>query len=525
MASRQPLRIALVLADPDDPPAWVVRLVEDIADDGALLLCAIVGPDPPRRRAKPNRLFQTLQRLEVAFAAKRPPVDTYFYQDRIATLPRMLRDAESRLASCKPDVILDLSGNHGLTVPAAVARHGVWFTDATSTIPGAAGLKPLLEESAISPINLFRRTAQQPVPALIAAAAVDGKFIAARNEWFLAEKSVALILRELRRCERDGKPRSGREGALFVAPGVPSHTELLRYCARLAEKLVQRGFEAIAQRLRMRPGMFHLRVEQEQSLTLFAPQLGKKTRPDDNSYYADPFLVERDGESWCLFERYDYAARRGSIWAGRLEADRIVEMRSAIDPGYHLSFPFPIEHGGELFVMPEACTNKRLEVWRCVNFPDEWELHATALEGTMIADSALAEIDGEWWIFANIATDPFGDVSSELHLYRTSGPDLAHVEPHRLNPVVFDSRMARNAGRIHRVGDKLFRPAQDNSHGTYGYGLQIMRIDAVGAEEYREHSARHVVPDFDSGVIGIHHIDRLGDRVIYDVRERLGGVA
>ncbi|QPC99129.1 glucosamine inositolphosphorylceramide transferase family protein [Qipengyuania soli] len=466
-----------------------------------------------------------LQRVETAIAARRPPANLDEWHENLNTVPHVASGDEVSLARTKPEVLLDLAGDYGLTVPASAATHGVWFTDATCTIPGAAGLRPLLEGSPVSTINLFRRTSQQPVPSQISSAAVDGKFLAARNTWFLEEKSVALILRELRRCARDRKPGQGREGALFVSPAAPSAREFIRYLSGVMAAVVGRATDELAQRLRLRPGMFHLRIEREGSLLRFAPEDGEATRPDDNSYYADPFLLERDGEKWCLFERYDYAERHGSIWAGRLEDDRVVEIRSAIDPGYHLSFPVPIEHGGELFVMPESCAMRRLEIWRCVSFPDQWELHATALEDSMIADSALLELDGDWWIFANMASDPFGDVSSELHLYRTSGPDLAWVEPHRLNPVVFDSRMARNAGRIHRIGDALYRPAQDNSHGTYGYGLRIMKIETVGRDEYRERSTRHVLPDFDPGVIGIHHVDRLGDQVIFDVRERMGGAA
>lgn len=525
MATDRPLRIALILLNPDEPPGWVARLAQEIARDDALRLCALVTPGQKRRRVRTNRAFSLLQRAEVALTARRPPVDVAAFHMLVSHLPRLQSHDEADLTACKVDILLDLSGDFGLSVATSAAAHGVWFTDATSTIAGAAGLKPLLGQEAVSVINLFRRTAHQGVPAQIAAAAVDGKFIAARNSWFLEEKSVALILRELRRCARDGQPGKGCEGVAFVVPAAPSYAELLRYLAQMLGKLLARGFEAVAERLRMRPGMFHLRVEQEESLILFAPEMGQKTRPADNSFYADPFLVQHAGTDWCLFERYDYAERRGAIWAGQLKGDQVVGMRRAIDPGYHLSFPFPIEHEGELFVMPESCAMRRLEVWRCVVFPDQWELHATALEGSMIADSALLELDGEWWIFANMASDPFGDISSEMHLYRTSGPDLAWVEPHRLNPVVFDSRMARNAGRVHRIGDALYRPAQDNSHGKYGYGLQIMRIETVGEDEYREHSARHVRPDFGTGVIGIHHIDRLGDRVIFDVRERLGGIA
>lgn len=521
----QTLTIALVLADPTAPPAWIVRLVDEIDRDDHLSLCAVIGPDPPRRRRPANKTYSLVHRLEAALAARRPPVDIAAWQSLTEGQPILTAECDEDLAALAPDILLDLSGNHGLTVSASTARHGVWFTDATSTVPGAPGIRPLVEDSPVSTIQLFRRTGQQPVPSLVARAAVDGKFIAARNAWFLEEKSVGLILRELRRCARDGRARKGSEGALFVPPVAPTHAELAEYLPRMVLRLVERGIEAVAQKLRMRPGMFHLRIEQEDSLVLFSPEHGEATRPQDNSYFADPFLVERDGESWCLFERYDYATRHGAIWAGRVDGDRVTDIQPAIDPGYHLSFPFPIEHQGELFVMPESCAKRRLEVWRCTGFPDRWELHATALEGTMVADSALLEVDGEWWIFANVSTDPFGDVSSELHLYRTSGPDLAWVEPHRLNPVVFDSRMARNAGRIHRIGDALYRPAQDNSHGTYGYGLQIMRIESMSDTDYRERSTRHVRPGFAPGVIGIHHIDRLGDKVIFDVRERMGGMA
>ncbi len=196
-----------------------------------------------------------------------------------------------------------------------------------------------------------------------------------------------------------------------------------------------------------------------------------------------------------------------------------------LSPGYHLSFPFLFEHDGQLFMLPESCASRRIELWRCTAFPDSWELHRTALEGTNLSDSTLANLDGQWWLFTNISDDPFDDMCSELHLFRADSPMLEKLEPHPLNPVVFDSRCARNAGRIWQRDGVFYRPVQDNSHGTYGYGLQLMQIEELTMERYRESTVRHITPNFKRGIIGCHHIDILDNHIVFDVRHRYGGRA
>ena len=56
----------------------------------------------------------------------------------------------------------------------------------------------------------------------------------------------------------------------------------------------------------------------------------------------------------------------------------IVEVRDAINLGYHMSYPQIVEEDGEIYMIPETVANKRLEVFHCVGFPDKWELFATA---------------------------------------------------------------------------------------------------------------------------------------------------
>jgi hypothetical protein len=40
-----------------------------------------------------------------------------------------------------------------------------------------------------------------------------------------------------------------------------------------------------------------------------------------------------------------------------------------------------------LFLIPESYQNKRLEVYRCTNFPDKWELFSTAFDREEVVDT------------------------------------------------------------------------------------------------------------------------------------------
>ena len=88
-----------------------------------------------------------------------------------------------------------------------------------------------------------------------------------------------------------------------------------------------------------------------------------------------------------------------------------------------------------------------------------------------------------------------------------------------------ETRFARNGGRILEIDGELCRVAQENSHGSYGYGLQLMKIKRLSLEEYEEEPVRRIVPDFEAGIDGCHHLDLRGGRIVMDVRKKFGGIA
>lgn len=514
------LLIGVLIDAPQDPAPWMLRLLDGICASPQLELVALLEPADCVRIAQPAGLLRGWLSLEARLAARSRKPDCPVWQAVRSAVPVLGLDHPSRIEALGLDVVLDLSGS-GQSCPAEVARHGVWFFDFIAAGPGVTAMRAILGPEPVTHIALCRRIAGRAEPVAVATGTLNTKFIAARNALFMCEKAVALLLRELRRAGRDGSPVEV-QGARLALPARLGLVGFVRYLLRLSAEVLDRVSERLMQELRLRPGMFYLKTAGGDFLTL-DPAAARGHPLPGNTYQADPFLWEHEGESYCFFETFDYSTGMGHISVGRFDNGRLIDIKTALRADYHLSFPFLFEHGGQLFMMPETCGAMRIETWRCIQFPDQWERHAVALEGTMAADSSLALIDGTWWLFTNISTDPFGDMNSELHLFRVKGPDLTSLVPHPLNPVVFDARTARNGGRILERDGVYYRPSQDNSHGTYGYGINLMRIDRLDEDDYAETLARRIEPDFEPGLIGCHHLDSRSGRIVFDVRKRIGG--
>lgn len=515
-----PLRIGALVDDQSIRASWIRRLLGEIANDETLQLAGLLTSRG--RSQNGGGLFSLITKAEGALASrstgKAPSPEIHDGLDEKPWIDAEDRDA---VMSLELDVIIDLAGGYGEACAPDLARHGVWFVDVMAEDAAFASCRSVARKDPIGSFAVFRRTADSESLQCIAGGSVNPKFIASRHLHFMREKSVGLLLRELRNAQRNAVI-TREEGLKLEKPQPPNATTLMKYAGGVAQELSARLTGRVRSKLGCRPGMFYLRTSQEDLLS-FDPAASLKHFPDDNAYYADPFLWEREGELFCFFEAFDYASGVGHIRAGKLENGRLVDTRIVLKADYHLSYPFLFEHQGALYMMPETCGARRIELWRCARFPDTWEFHSIVLDDIIAADTSIACIRGEWWMFTNVSTDPYNEMNSELHLYRIDGPDFRKIEPHPGNPVVFDTRVARGAGRIIEHGGAYYRPSQNNSHGVYGYGLNLMRIDEISMSNYAETLVRSITPDFEAGLMGCHHLDMRAGAVIFDVRQKGAG--
>jgi len=436
------------------------------------------------------------------------------------------QEVEHVLKDLEIDVVLHHARAHPASEVFSGARLGVWRLDhagGRSEHCRGLSLREALERRPVTIATLRRLEPDGRSSTVIARAAFTASPLAERNRATSGENAVALVWREL--C------RLARQRSLGSMAGVPVEAEeddralgvaeSLRYGSRVLAAVPAAAANRLFRRLGRRENMWSLFFGRGE-LSEASLASTREAPPRPGEFWADPFLVRRGGRLYVFFENYVYATGRAKITVGIYGESGLDILGDALDRPYHLSFPFVLEANGETYLVPESSSARRVEVWRAVEFPLRWELHATALEGTSVADTVLFEDGGAWWMFANISEGPVEDHCNALHVFSIDGPSLERITPHPMNPVVIDSRTGRNAGRIARRRGRLVRASQNNSYGVYGRGLNLMEITRLDMEGYEERLLQTFGPAFRTGLIGCHHVDFAGEHFVVDGCRRWG---
>ena len=230
--------------------------------------------------------------------------------------------------------------------------------------------------------------------------------------------------------------------------------------------------------------------------------------PPDLAFWADPFCWFRDGRLFVFFEDYPYA--KGSAHISAIELDDrarpVSEAMPVLEEPYHLSYPFLFELDGELYMVPEKSGTKRVDLYRCVDFPSRWEFVKTLIEGATLSDSTLFEYDGRWWLFC-AARRGRVRANESLYAFYAGNPLRDKWIPHRKNPLLRDFSRGRPAGRVFRNSDgRLLRPSQDCVR-RYGYGLNLNEILVLSPTHYEERLIWHLTGEQAGAWRGLHHLD------------------
>ena len=209
--------------------------------------------------------------------------------------------------------------------------------------------------------------------------------------------------------------------------------------------------------------------------------------------YADPFLFEHDGRHHLFCEEIPHDGPRGVISHTELRLDGAPAdpPKRVLQAPYHLSYPFVFAHQDDVFMIPETSAARRVELYRAVAFPHEWEREAVLIEDIDAADATILLHDGRLWLFAAVAAANASSLD-ELHIFWAEtirGP----WHPHPCNPVVSDVRCARPAGPIQCWDERLVRPGQDGSR-RYGWAISFRQIDALSLTDYAEHEVGRIEP-------------------------------
>jgi hypothetical protein len=232
-------------------------------------------------------------------------------------------------------------------------------------------------------------------------------------------------------------------------------------------------------------------------------------------FWADPFLVTRDGRTYCFVEEYVYKTGRGHIVALKVGKDDVEELGPALVEPFHLSFPFVFEYDGSLYMCPETQEEHQIRIYRCTEFPLKWELAAIPMQDVSAVDTMLFTAGGTWWMLTNIDESGTGEHCSELYLFSADSPLATTWTPHPQNPILIDPERARNAGLIVEDG-RIYRVAQRQGFEQYGAGLSIWEVAEISTERYREVLVGNIEPAYRDRLLGTHHLSTSGTVTVVD---------
>lgn len=239
-------------------------------------------------------------------------------------------------------------------------------------------------------------------------------------------------------------------------------------------------------------------------------------RPPRDRFYADPFLIERNGRDYLFFEDYSFSSNKGVISCCELDAQgNYTTPRVVLERKYHLSYPFLFAWQGQYYMIPETRDNGTIEMYRAEDFPHTWVLETVLMSNVAATDSTLLYYHDKWWLFTAGMLE-HASPNYPLWLFFSDSP-MGPWTAHPKNPIVSDPTCSRPAGSLFFDNGELIRPGQDCSRG-YGYAAHLHRVTVLSETDFQETVVASLRPDQILGSSGLHTFNQSANFRVVDCK-------
>lgn len=543
------MRIGILIRDFETLSNWELRIIQLIIDSPNLDLSLLIRDGRVKNKTLKNRLqrlltsknilatliftFQIIvekQKKHSKLTVNKEKIINYLKTietinvkpQRKGFLDVFNSDDTEKIKNYKLDILLRHEFNIIRGGVLEAAKYGVWsFHHADNSINrgGPAGFwEIVLKQSSVGV------TLQQLTPELDGGLVIDKAFF--NRHWsfvktndLILEASVSLLFKNIRRLEK--WPYSTTKSMVYYNPlyRTPNLLYTIKYCLNVYISLLDSLLKKINSKLfgtRYQCWTLFIGKGDFMNSTLFRL---KPLKLPKHEFWADPFLFKYQNEYYVFFENYSYKSGKAKISCGKFNfnKDELFGVTDVLDLDYHLSYPYIFEENGDIFLMPESLKNKRLEIYKCVSFPITWELYSTAFEGELVADAFFFDDENnQKWLFVNKQVALTTTINDELFIYKVDSLKMDKLMPHEQNPVLIDSRRARNGGAIFKYENDFYRPSQSNIDGIYGRALNINKVLKLTIDEYIEEPIVTIMPNFQKGLISTHHLHQIDGCFVID---------
>jgi len=522
-AVRKPLRVG-VFSDSPRQSRWIVDALAR-AGAGRYAEIALVALKPQPGPSQVPLLWRAYRRADRALFGNAAgwnglrDLNLLVARERRVAMEGDERAWRARVADARLDVAFALGDvdDAGLE---GIARYGIWrfgFGERLETFEPLAGVREVIEGEPVVRAGLrihFGGGKADRIAHPSWGRAFPFSVTRSREAMFArATEFVARALRDLHAGGCKWIEQCTQPAAQKGLQRFPDATGLIRDISTMGARVARRATERA---LTLDTWSIAYRFGAEEAWD-GALDGFHRLSPPKGWFWADPFPIQVKGRNYIFFEELPHGASKAHISVVEVDRDgRASAPAKVLERDYHLSYPFLVEEGGQLYMIPETAQNGTVEVYRCEQFPARWKLERVLMKGVRCADATLHRLGDRWWMFANSAVEG-GEFNEELNLY-SSKTLLGEWKPHPRNPVKSDVRGARPAGGLYWSGNRLFRPGQICTP-IYGSGITVNRVTRLNLEEYQEEEDHRIVPR-EAGTLGIHTFNRAGDLTVADAFER-----
>jgi hypothetical protein len=421
------------------------------------------------------------------------------------------------------DLIIDLSNHNVPNKVIEKCKYGFWYINYAEKNNLFIGFWECLFNYKITTTHLFSKIYKDNkiINSCLDTYYLNNKINSwIRNREFITLKSSNLITKNLNRINHNLKFKNTNPPKINLYPSIKI-TTLLRY-------ILTKYFFYLFKRLFTKINFLNKNVWKiylfNSNLKNFLSKnkIFEKTHtinPIYNFESADPFIYEYNNINYIFYENNDLKLNKGKISCGILKDNKLTDIKDILNFKYHLSYPFIWKSKKNIFLIPESSQNKSIQIWKSKVFPYKWKLYKTIFNNEFCCDTTIIKgFNNENWLLTNKSNDQTNDPNNELYIYKMIG-DFEKFIPHKLNPVVTDCRIARNAG-ILKFTNMILRPSQINNSYGYGIGLNINKIISLSIENFKEITIKKILPNKKTNATGLHHISNTKSKIVMDIREK-----
>ena len=242
----------------------------------------------------------------------------------------------------------------------------------------------------------------------------------------------------------------------------------------------------------------------------------KEIKNPEKSYLADPFVVTFNNRSVIFAEDYSYDDFKGRISAIEIKNNNTYHLGVVIKENFHMSFPYTFEYKNKLYMVPETHQINEIRLYECTNFPLKWSFKMTLMKNISSADTLIFKHNKFWFMLTNKCSSNLRDFNSELHIFYSDNLFSNDWKPISSgNPVIFDSRRARNGG-IFFHDKNIYRINQIHDKNHYGRKFGINLISKLDENSFEEKRIDHVEANFKDDIVSTHHFNTNSNYSVVD---------